>query len=347
MLLSNPVSAGERETVMFSMCSDVCRTRGTRLRGDEGPGSGRPTVRGTAPQHHRRSRVLLIGTLSAVLGIPTLAHARQFERVVIATQAPAVQTAPPQTSAPQTPPPQTPPPTSPPQTSSPQAPPPQTPPPQPPPSSGGSTGTAATPDGQKPDAKKGTDDHIFGVLPNYTSVGRGQQAPPLTTTATFEMASEGAFDKLVYPFTAFTAGVAQLQGQEPEWGFGWGAYGKRYAMGFADNTLASFMTTAVAPTLLRQDPRYFVLGEGGVWHRTGYALSRTFVTRSRSGHAQFNFSDIVGNGVAAEIMNAYHPVEDRKLSATMNRWGLQVLYDTFTDVLKEFWPDIHHHFHKS
>jgi hypothetical protein len=224
--------------------------------------------------------------------------------------------------------------------------PPQTP-PQTPPSSAGSTGTPATTDGQKPDEKKSNDDHIFGVLPNYTSVEHGQQAPPLTTTATFAMASEGAFDKVVYPFTAFTAGVAQLQSQEPEWGYGWGAYGKRYAMGFADNTLASFMTTAVAPTLLRQDPRYFVRGEGGVWHRTGYALSRTFVTRSRAGQAQFNFSDIFGNGVAAEIMNAYHPVEDRRLSATMNRWGLQVLYDTITDVLKEFWPDIHHHFRKS
>jgi hypothetical protein len=274
---------------------------------------------GTALQHHRRSQVLVIGALSALLGIASPAQARQGEQPVSAIQPPSVQTSPPQT------------------------PPPQTPPPQTPPSGSGST----TPDSQKPDAKKANDDHIFGVLPNYTSVERGQQAPPLTKTATFEMASAGAFDKVVYPFTAFTAGVAQLQGQEPEWGFGWGGYGKRYAMGFADNTLASFMTTAVAPTLLRQDPRYFVLGQGGVWHRTGYALSRTFVTRSRSGHAQFNFSDIFGNGVAAEIMNGYHPVEDRRLSATMNRWGLQVLYDTFTDVLKEFWPDIHHHFHKS
>jgi hypothetical protein len=282
---------------------------------------------------------LVIGVLFAVLGIPTAARARQSDQPVIARQATSAQTSSAQTSAPQTPPPQTPPP---------QTPPPQTPPPQtPPPSSGGSSGTSTTPDNQKPDAKKSNDDHIFGVLPNYTSVEHGQPAPPLTTAATFEMASEGAFDKLVFPFTAFTAGVAQLQSQEPEWGYGWGAYGKRYAMGFADNTLASFMTTAVAPTLLRQDPRYFVRGEGGVWHRTGYALSRTFVTRSRSGHAQFNFSDIFGNGVAAEIMNGYHPVEDRRLSATMNRWGLQVLYDTFTDVLKEFWPDIHHHFHKS
>lgn len=264
--------------------------------------------------------------MAVALGITTPARAQQFEWAATAIQTTQVQT-PTQTPPSQTPPCQTPPP----QTPTPQTLPCQTPPPPTPP----------------PDQKKTNDDHIFGVLPNYTSVERGQQAPPLTTKATFAMAAEGAFDKVVYPFTAFTAGVAQLQSQEPEWGYGWGAYGKRYAMGFADNTLASFMTTAVAPTALRQDPRYFVLGEGGVGHRTGYALSRTVITRSRSGHRQINFSEILGNGVAAEIMNTYHPIEDRTLSATMNRWGLQVLYDTITDVLKEFWPDIHHRFHKS
>jgi len=299
---------------------------------NEGVGIYVRTLDSTAPLHRCQSLLLVIGAVAAGLWIATPARAQQFDPAVIAMQTPPVQT-PPQTPPCQTPPSQTPPP--------------QTPPPQTPPSSAGCQATPATPDSQKPDQKKSNDDHIFGVLPNYTSVERGQQAPPLTTKATFVMAAEGAFDKVVYPFTAFTAGVAQLQGQEPEWGYGWGAYGKRYAMGFADNTLASFMTTAVAPTVLRQDPRYFVLGEGGVWHRTGYALSRTFITRSRSGQTQFNFSEILGNGAAAEIMNTYHPIEDRTLSATLNQWGLQVLYDTITDVLKEFWPDIHHHLHKS
>jgi hypothetical protein len=270
--------------------------------------------------------MLAVGALFVALWIATPAWARPFDRPWIAAQASSGQTPlPPAPPSPQTPPPQT-----------------------PPPSSGGSQTAPATPDDQKADdKKKSNNDHIFGVLPNYTSVEHGQPAPPLTMKATFVMATEDAFDKTVYPFTAFTSGVAQLEGQDPEWGFGWGGYGKRYAMSFADNTLASFMTTAVAPIALRQDPRYFVRGEGGVWHRTGYALSRTFVTRSRAGDTQFNFSEILGNGVAAEIMNAYHPREDRTLSATMIRWELQVLYDTIADVLKEFWPDIHRHLHKS
>jgi len=45
--------------------------------------------------------------------------------------------------------------------------------------------------------------------------------------------------------------------------------------------------------VLHQDPRFFQLGKGGFWHRTGYAVSRIFVTRSDSGNSQFNTSEIV------------------------------------------------------
>jgi hypothetical protein len=44
--------------------------------------------------------------------------------------------------------------------------------------------------------------------------------------------------------------------------------------------------------------------------------------------------------VAAGISNAYHPPEDRTWSGTASRWGIQVMWDTLTNELKEFWPDI-------
>ena len=198
--------------------------------------------------------------------------------------------------------------------------------------------------GQTP--QKNEPSRIFGVLPNYTSVDKCAAFVPLTTKATFVMTAQSAFDKVVFPFTAITAGIAHLQDQSSSYGRGWEGYAKRYVTSFADNTLATFMTTAIMPTLLRQDPRYFVKGTGGGWHRTGYALTRTVITLSRTGHKQFNMSDIGGNLAAAGMMNFYHPPEDRNLLATLNRWGMQCLFDGMTNLLKEFWPDMHRHFKK-
>jgi hypothetical protein len=193
---------------------------------------------------------------------------------------------------------------------------------------------------QDHDAEGDDKNRIFGVLPNYGTVERNTKVSPVTATSTFKMAALGSFDPYVFPFVVFTAGLAQIQNEEPSWGHGIGAYGKRYVTAFSDNTIGNFMTTAVAPTLLHQDPRYFVLGEGGFLHRAGYALSRSVVTRTRAGRRAFNLSEIGGNAVGAVISNAYHPPEDRTLSETASRWGLQVLWDTMTNTLKEFWPDI-------
>jgi hypothetical protein len=135
---------------------------------------------------------------------------------------------------------------------------------------------------------------IFGVLPNYSTVERNTNVPQITTKSTFQMFALGTFDPYVFPFVAFTAGLAQLEHDEPSWGRGIGSYGKRYAMAFSDNAIGNLMTTAVAPTLLHTDPRYYVLGEGGFLHRAGYALSRSVVTRTRGGRETFNFSEIGG-----------------------------------------------------
>jgi hypothetical protein len=67
-----------------------------------------------------------------------------------------------------------------------------------------------------------------------------------------------------------------------------------------------------------------------------------FVTRTDSGHNQFNYSEVLGSGVAAGISNIYHTAGDRTFSNTVDVWGTQIGLDMMTVVLKEFWPDIRH-----
>ena len=71
--------------------------------------------------------------------------------------------------------------------------------------------------------------------------------------------------------------------------------------------IENFMTEAVFPTLLRQDPRFFQLGKGGFWKRTAYAVSRIFVTRTDSGHNQFNFSEILGSASGGRHLHLQLP----------------------------------------
>ena len=190
-------------------------------------------------------------------------------------------------------------------------------------------------------------DRIFEVLPNYGTVESSKAAPPLKSSQKFRLATASVFDWAAYPFNGLLAGIGQAKNDPKAWGQGWGAYGKRYGASFADNSIGTYMTTAIFPSLLKEDPRYYQMGKGTFRHRSLYALSRLFVTRTDSGEHRFNYSESVGNAAAAAISNIYHPAEDRTASRNANTFVFLILYDGLSNEIKEFWPDIRRKvFHK-
>jgi hypothetical protein len=199
-------------------------------------------------------------------------------------------------------------------------------------------------DNSKPSASDPlTNDRIFGVIPNYRTVeDPTRRIAPLTTKQKFRIAADDSFDYYAYPIAALFAAVGQAQNSPQSWGQGWDAYAKRFAAQFVDQTDENMMTEAVVPWLVKQDPRYFRIEQGSFWHRTGYAVSRIWVTRTDAGHKAFNVSEIAGAGIAATISNAYYPQDSRGVSDTFSRWGIFVGEDTAFNILKEFWPDMRH-----
>jgi hypothetical protein len=192
-----------------------------------------------------------------------------------------------------------------------------------------------------------SNDRLFFALPNFLTLEGSGQVPPLTAGQKYKVVARSAFDKVQFGWYGFLAGISQAENSEPGYGQGMEGYGKRYGAAFADGTIENFMTGAVLPSIFRQDPRFFQSSTGGFTHRAGYAVSRIFITRSDSGHSQFNVSEILGSAASAAISTySYHPSGDRTFSNTMSVWGTQVGYDTVTIVIKEFWPDIRRKLHK-
>jgi hypothetical protein len=191
-------------------------------------------------------------------------------------------------------------------------------------------------------------DRIFEVLPNYGTVENAKELPALRSSQKFRLATAGVFDWAAFPFNGVLSGIAQAKNDPKQWGQGWGAYGKRYGASFADNSIGTYMTTAVFPSLLHEDPRYYQLGKGRFVHRAYHGINRLFVTRTDSGHDHFNYSESVGNAVAAAISNIYHVPADRTASRNTTTFAFLILYDGLSNELKEFWPDIRRKvFHKN
>ena len=193
-----------------------------------------------------------------------------------------------------------------------------------------------------PAANQGTSkDRLFYALPNFLTLENSAHVPPLTTKQKFGVVTRGAFDPVQLPWYAFLAGVSQADNSEKGYGQGAEGYFKRFGAYAADGTIENYMTGAILPSLLRQDPRYFQLGKGSFFHRSVYSVSRILITRGDSGLSQFNASEVVGSALASAISTySYHPREDRTVVNTVSVWGTQVGFDTLTLVVREFWPDI-------
>jgi len=186
-----------------------------------------------------------------------------------------------------------------------------------------------------------SNDRLFYTLPNFLTIESTRNLPPLSAGEKFKVVARGSFDYVQYPWYAFLSAISQAENSEPGYGQGLEGYGKRFGAAFADGTIENFFTGAILPAVLHQDPRFFQSGHGSFMHRTFYAVSRNFVTRTDSGGAQFNYSEIVGGGMSAFLSTySYHPSADKTVSNAVSVWGTQLGYDTITIVVKEFWPDI-------
>lgn len=194
---------------------------------------------------------------------------------------------------------------------------------------------------EAPTAPIEIDKRIFGVLPNYRTADGNVLFQPITARQKYGIGLRDSFDKPVYLLAGFYAGINQLTNSNPSFGQGMKGYGRRYIRSLGDAAVGNLMTEAVVPSLLREDPRYFLHGPNGesVGHRVWYALTRVMVTRTDAGGSRFNFSEFLGNAGAVAISNLYY-AESRTTVSNVKRLGLQIGTDAFANVLKELWPDV-------
>jgi hypothetical protein len=183
------------------------------------------------------------------------------------------------------------------------------------------------------------DKRVFGVLPNYRTADGTLPFRPITTRQKFRIAMKDTFDYPTYFLAGIFASISQANDSNPSFGQGVQGYAKRYGASVADQDLGNFMTEAIMPTLLRQDPRYFRKVNGSFRSRLFYAATRVAVAKTDNGNWTFNGGEFLGNGIVASLGNAYYP-DSVGFAPTMQRMFTQIGTDAISQILKEFWPDI-------
>jgi hypothetical protein len=207
--------------------------------------------------------------------------------------------------------------------------------------------------------RKEQSQRALGVLPQFGVTSR-QDAPALTRGNKLHLFVKSAFDPVTIGVVGVQAALSQGQNEFPAYGQGAQGYGKRFGASLADEVSSGFWSNYFYPVLLREDPRYFRLGEGGYGHRMVYSVKQEFVCHTEKGGRQFNFSNVLGAFTCGGISNLYYPgnslirtipatsttpampvyENDRGAVLTVSRATIALGYGTIGGLFDEFWPDI-------
>ncbi len=151
---------------------------------------------------------------------------------------------------------------------------------------------------------------VLGVIPNFY-VSYVPNAVPLTSKQKFKLAWKTIVDPFTFVFNGLVAGVEQAQNDFSGYGQGAQGYAKRYGAAYGDVVTGTFIGSAILPSLLKQDPRYFYKGTGSKRSRILYAIANAVICKGDNGHWQANYSSIIGSLAAGGISNLYYPAQDR------------------------------------
>jgi len=151
---------------------------------------------------------------------------------------------------------------------------------------------------------------VLGFIPNFY-VTYHEDAAPLTIKLKFQLAWKSSTDPITLGGTAFLAGLQQAGDQYAGFGQGAEGYGKRLGAAYADVFASTFLSGAVFPTLLKQDPRYFYKGTGSTRSRILRAAGNSVFCKGDNGRWQVNYSNIGGSFGAAAITSTYYPTHNQ------------------------------------
>jgi hypothetical protein len=196
--------------------------------------------------------------------------------------------------------------------------------------------TPSTVDIAQDEIKVEEQQRVFGVIPNFY-VSYVANAAPLTSRQKFQLAWKTSIDPVSFGVNAVVAGVEQAQDNFGGYGQGAKGYAERYGAAYGDFVLGTYLGSAILPSILKQDPRYFYKGTGSKRSRILNALAQSVICKGDNGHWQANYSGLLGGLAASGISNIYYAPRDRDgVGFTFENTLIGIGTTAATNLLQEF-----------
>jgi len=176
---------------------------------------------------------------------------------------------------------------------------------------------------------------VLGIIPNFYA-SYVPDAAPLIPRQKFQLAFRSVIDPFTFVAVGFLAGIQQAADEYGGYGQGAEGYGRRFGADYGNVVIGTFIGSAILPSILKQDPRYFYKGTGSIRSRTLYALGNAVIAKGDNKKWQPNYSQIIGAFATGGISYLYYPPADRGGALLVQNAMLRLAGSAVAGVFQEF-----------
>lgn len=177
---------------------------------------------------------------------------------------------------------------------------------------------------------------VLGFVPNYF-VTYYPHTAPLSAKQKFQLTFKSVFNPFTLGLTTAFVGGEQAAGMYSGYGTEEKSFAKRFGAAYATLGAGAFLSDALLPSILHQDPRFYYKADGSVGSRLLYAITRSFICKGDNGHWRPDFSSVLGHFAAGGIANLYLPQQNRRgWGTTFENGMIGIGFDAVANIFQEF-----------
>jgi hypothetical protein len=153
-----------------------------------------------------------------------------------------------------------------------------------------------------------------------------------------------SFTEVARPITLlpalYSASYEQLFNTDPKYGHDAGAFGEKFGASMLRSASVRVFSDGLLAAAFHQDPRYYRIGQGNIFHRGLLSARQALIRRGDNGNDQFNYSGIGGRAAAAALVVTYYPEPSVTARVAGLTFASSIATDAGGNLVLEFLPNI-------
>lgn len=177
----------------------------------------------------------------------------------------------------------------------------------------------------------------------FYPLGKPPSTGPLSSRDKLRIAASDVVDPFNLITIGATAAITVGSDSHTDYGPGMAGWAKNSGTLLTEDMTGAFFVTFLAPSLTRQDPRYYRMPKASIPRRIVNAIIQPVWARSDAGHPMPNFGNLIGIPATIALANVYVPGRERGAGPTIESSAIAIASSPIDNFVTEFLPDVAKH----